>query len=85
MSSSPSAANGGQAACCVLDKIRSQVRPPHMPNKWAVAQEASGPEFPKACKFATDDVITANYFCHYFRHFVTKIVEVYRDGEIIEI
>ena len=35
-------------------------------------------EFPKACKFATDDAITASYFRH-------KVVEVYRGGEIIEI
>jgi hypothetical protein len=34
--------------------------------------------FPKACKFATDGVITASYLV------VTTIVEVYRGGEIIE-
>ena len=39
---------------------------------------AARTESPKACKFATDDAITASYFRH-------KVVEVYRGGEIIEI
>jgi len=45
---------------------------------WRYERDSARTEFPKACKFATDDAITASYFRH-------KVVEVYRGGEIIEI